>query len=361
VKRRAFLWSAAVVTVAAGAGGAVVLTGDRNQPTATASGTATTSTATVVRTDLATTEPVFGNLGYAGTISVSAASGGHSYTWLPAPGAVVAQGQPLYEVDGRGVPLLSGERPAWRPFEPGMTPGPDVAQLNSGLQAVGVASGLAGNTRFGTATSAAVRRWQRALGVPVTGRIELGEIVFAHAPLRVTEVSGQLGAPPEPGAPLLTATSTDRIVILPVPVDRVFMLHVADPVSITLPDGSTTTPGTVSSISPVATAPQDDQQGNGRTPQSTVDVLVTLADPAAAAAYTTAPVSVNVTTANARGVLAVPITALLARAGGGFTVTVVAGARRHQVPVTAGVFADALVEVSGGGLAEGDTVEVPAS
>jgi hypothetical protein len=361
VKRRAFLWSAAVVTVAAGAGGAVVLVGDRNQPAATASGVSATGTARVVRTDLATSEPMYGELGFAGTVTVTSATGGHSYTWLPAAGAVVGAGQRLYEVDGRAVPLLSGDRPAWRPFEPGMTPGPDVAQLNAGLVAVGTATGLAASTRFGAGTAAAVRRWQRALGVPVTGRVELGEVVFAPAPLRVTEVSAQLGAPPEPGTPLITATGTERIVTLPVPVDQVFMLHVADPVTVTLPDGETTTPGVVSAISPVAVTAENTGQDRG--PEtSTVDVSVTLADPNAVAAYNTAPVAVNVTTASVSGVLAVPITALLAApGGGGFVVTVVEGTRRRQVRVTTGLFADTLVEVSGGGLADGDVVEVPAS
>ena len=89
MRRRAFLWSAAVVTVAAGAGGAVVWVGDRNQPVATASGTPSTGTARVVRTDLATSEPMYGELGFAGRVIVAGATGGHSYTWLPAPGAVV--------------------------------------------------------------------------------------------------------------------------------------------------------------------------------------------------------------------------------------------------------------------------------
>jgi peptidoglycan hydrolase-like protein with peptidoglycan-binding domain len=359
VKRRAFLWSAAAVTVAAGAGGAVVLVGDRNQPVATASGAQATGTARVVRTDLATSEPLYGELGFAGMVVVTAATGGHSYTWLPAPGTVVAAGQSLYEVDGRGVPLLAGDRPAWRPFEQGMTPGPDVAQLNAGLVALGVASGLAGSSRFGIATAAAVRRWQRALGVPVTGRIGLGEVVFARAPLRVAEVSVALGAPPEPGAPLITGTGTDRIVTLPVPVDQVFMLHVSDPVTVTLPDGATTTPGTVAAISPVAVT-ADNSDPNRGPDQSTVDVSVTLADPHAVAAYNTAPVMVNVTTAGVQGVLAVPVTALLAAPGGGFVVTVVDGTRRRQVRVQAGLFAETLVEVSGAGLAEGDVVEVPA-
>lgn len=359
MKRRAFLWSAAAVTVAAGAGGTVVLVGGRNQPAATASDTPATGTARVVRTDLATSEPLYGELGFAGMVVVAGATGGHSYTWLPAPGAVVAPGQPLYEVDGRGVPLLAGDRPAWRPFEPGMTPGPDVAQLNSGLVAIGVASGLTGNTRFGLATMAAVRRWQRALGVPVTGRIEIGEIVFAHAPLRVTEVSVALGAPPEPGTPLITVTGTERMVTLQVPVDQVFMLHVSDPVTVTLPDGATTTPGAVSAISPVAVA-ADNSDPNRGPAQSTVDVSIALVDPNAVAAYNTAPVMVNVTTASVQGVLAVPVTALLAAPGGGFVVTVLDGTRRRQVRVRVGVFAETLVEVSSDALAEGDFVEVPA-
>jgi hypothetical protein len=140
-------------------------------------------------------------------------------------------------------------------------------------------------------------------------------------------------------------------------VDRAHLVHVSDPVTVTLPDARTTTPGRVSAVSPVAVAGNDE---GDRPAVSTVDVAVTLADPAKVAAYTTAPVSVNVTTAGVRGVLAVPITALLARPGGGFAVTVVDHGRRHQVAVTAGLFADTLVQVSGNGLAEGDTVEVPA-
>ena len=68
MKRRAFLWSAAAVTVAAGAGGVVVLVGDRNQPAATASGSPGTGTARVVRTDLVTSEPMYGELGFAGMV-----------------------------------------------------------------------------------------------------------------------------------------------------------------------------------------------------------------------------------------------------------------------------------------------------
>jgi putative ABC transport system permease protein len=40
-------------------------------------------------------------------VTVIGTTGGHSYTWLPAPGSVIHQGEPLYEVDGRPVPLLA--------------------------------------------------------------------------------------------------------------------------------------------------------------------------------------------------------------------------------------------------------------
>src|SRR5215470_2707684 len=302
--------------------------------------------------------PLFGQLGYARPVTVAGVTGGHAYTWLPVPGAAIAQGQPLYEVDGRAVPLLAGDRPAWRTLAPGVSPGPDIAALNTDLVALHYAQGLAGDPHFTAGTRAAVSRWQRALGVPATGRIEWGQVVFAAAPLRVRDVAAGAGGQPAPGQPVLTATSTERVVELSVPVDQAYLVHESEPVTIILPDGHSTTAGTVSTVSAVARRPPDSEPG--RSEQATVDVTVGLADPAAVAAYTSAPVSVALTTASVRGVLAVPVTALLARPGGDFAVTVVDGADHREVAVTTGLFADTLVQVSGDGLAEGDTVEVPA-
>jgi hypothetical protein len=60
----------------------------------------------------------------------------------------------------------------------------------------------------------------------------------------------------------------------------------------------------------------------------------------------------------------VPVTALVALAGGGYGVYVRAGGERRLVPVTPGLFANTLVEIRGdalhgGSLHEGDKVEVP--
>ena len=61
-----------------------------------------------------------------------------------------------------------------------------------------------------------------------------------------------------------------------------------------------------------------------------------------------APVKVRVTTAAARGVLAVPVTALLALSGGGYALERVTGeGTTEQVPVQLGAFADNFVQVTG--------------
>ena len=73
---------------------------------------------------------------------------------------------------------------------------------------------------------------------------------------------------------------------------------------------------------------------------------------------------VGITTDTVRDALVVPVTALLAQAGGGYAVEV-AGAgtnNNHLVPVSLGLFddADGLVQVDGE-LTAGERVVVPAS
>jgi multidrug efflux pump subunit AcrA (membrane-fusion protein) len=91
-------------------------------------------------------------------------------------------------------------------------------------------------------------------------------------------------------------------------------------------------------------------------------VDVTPSDPAATGTWDQAPVQVTVTTASVPGALVVPVTALLARSGGGYAVEVVdPGGTHHLVSVSLGLFddADGLVQVTGSGLAAGQEVVVP--
>jgi len=149
------------------------------------------------------------------------------------------------------------------------------------------------------------------------------------------------------------------VVTIPLDASQQSEVEAGDKVTVTLPDG-VTTPGVISSVGTVATTTTPVQ---GQGPATTIPVLVKLTDPSAAGTWDQAPVTVNITTATARGVLAVPVTALVARSPGGYVVEVVGpGSTRRWVPVTPGIFDDAngLVQVSGA-LRPGQRVVVASS
>ena len=180
-----------------------VWTGGTHPPVASA---VTGATARVMRTDLSARQLVAGTLGYQGFFTVASESGGGIITWLPAEGDIVRRGQPLFTVDGQPVTLLYGSLPAWRPFVPGMTAGPDVRQLQRNLAALGFDPGPADGV-FGWGTDLAVQRWQQARGQTVTGTIPLGAVAFLPGPLRVTTTPEQLGAPVAAGTSVVSGTS----------------------------------------------------------------------------------------------------------------------------------------------------------
>lgn len=321
-----------------------------------------TSVGRVERTSLSTQTPVSGTLGYAGswTVSVPSVSAYGSaaiYTKLPSGGDVVSRGQRLYGIDGEAVVLLYGSTPAWRVFRSGMSSGPDVGELNANLRALGY--GAPTRNRFTSATAAAVSRLQRAHGLPETGALLLGAVVFEPGPLRVTTVMPTVGQPVEPG-PLLTASSTRHSVAVQLDTAQQSQVKAGDRVTVTLP-GNRTTPGVVTSVGKVAAFAPGGGVSGASAP--TIEVTVRLLDAAAAGTLDQAPVDVSITGASVRNVLAVPVNALLALAGGGYAVEEVAANGTHQlVAVRPGLFDDAqgLVEVSGNGLAAGQRVVVPA-
>jgi hypothetical protein len=249
--------------------------------------------------------------------------------------------------------LFYGAVPPWRAFVPGMSPGADVAELNLNL-------GLSGDA-FTSQTAAAISSLQAAHGLPVTGELLLGGVVFQPGPVRVTSVTPAPGAPVQAG-PVVNVTSTRRVVTIALDASQQGGIKVGDSVVITLPDNSTT-PGRVSFVGTVATTPASDQGGGGSS-GPTIEVDVTPEHPAATGRLDQAPVDVSITTATVRGVLAVPVNALVALAGGGYAVEEVQAAGVHQlVAVSVGLFDDAagMVQVSGSGLAAGQRVVVPAS
>jgi len=340
----------------AGAVAAVVLAACGSPP-AGGSGGVPTTTATVVRTDIVTTQRVPGTLTYAGAYTLTNEAFG-IYTSLPAPGAVISRGQVAYRVASRPVVLMYGD-PAWRTLSVGVPDGADVKQLEQNLLALGFANSanLIANGHFDAFDAAAVRRWQASLGIAQTGAVGLGDVVFEPGPIRVTSVQPTLGSMAQPGQPAIQATSLTREVLVQLDVTMQQLVKLDDPVTVELPDARSIA-GTVSAISAVAeSAPVSPPNGG---PSATITVTVTLTDPAASGTFDQAPVSVDITDAVHKGVLAVPVMALLARPGGTYAVEAVEGSQRHMVPVTTGLFDDrGLVEVSGTGLREGMSVEVP--
>jgi hypothetical protein len=189
-----------VALVAAALCGAAVTIAVRGTPAAPAPNPPPVGTVAVVRTDLASTVLTEGTLGYTSSPPIVNQRAG-TYTSLLPAGTVVQPGQALYRVDNGPVVLMSGDVPAWRPFSPGMTDGPDVAELEANLIALGDARGLltVAGPHFGSATAVAVKRWQSALGLPVTGSVDLGDIVFVPTAVRVDSVTVAPGQPAAPG------------------------------------------------------------------------------------------------------------------------------------------------------------------
>lgn len=274
----------------------------------------------------------------------TAVSPGTVYTWLPGAGDVIKQNQPVYAASDRPVPLLYGSEPAYRAFYPGMSDGPDVHQLNRDLAALRFAGkDLAKSGQYSAQTAAAVRRWQSSKGLPVTGEIPLGGVVFEPGPIRVTSVSAAVGTPVgdagDGHGTVLKATGTVPVVT----VDLGPELKPGERVSVTTPGGGLSAGGTVKSV-----------EGQKAT-------IVLDSPPPPTAVAEQAPVSVSVNSRTARHALAVPVNALVPLPGGGKGLDVVTGdGSLRLTEVTPGLRAGAQVEVKGPGITDGTSVAVPA-
>jgi Putative peptidoglycan binding domain len=322
---------------------------------------AAVTTARVQRRTLTAQTTESGTLGYAGDYTVGGQGHG-TLTWLPAVGQVIRQGQVLYRLDGQPVILLYGSVPAYRRLAEGAkasdVTGTDVAQLNRALVALGYASSDdldPSSDEFGWATKAAIEKLQDHLGVKQTGALELGQVVFLPTAARVTSVAATLGGPA--GGAILKASSTRRQVVVNLDANLQSQVKVGETVTIVLPNGHTT-PGHITSVGKVATTPA---QGSNSAPTVEVDITPTRAS--ATGTLDQASVQVAIITDTARNALVVPVDALLALAGGGYAVEVVAADGVHRlVPVQLGLFDDAagLVQVTGSGLTPGQRVVVPA-
>jgi putative peptidoglycan binding protein len=356
---RAKLATVVVAAVVVSAATVAIVVFQRGSSSSGAPAAPVIATVPVVRTNLVEQDQADGTLGYAGSYSVGGQGRRGVVTALPVVGQTIGRGQQVYGVDGHAVPLFYGQTPFYRTLEAGVPDGPDVAELNDNLIALGYRSGRAGNQTFSDATAAAVRRWQAALGVDQTGVVDPGDAVLEPGEVRVVGVTAVLGNPPL--STVMTLSGTRRLVTVDLPVAQQQVVKPGAAVQVQLPNGATT-PGHVSDVGTVAVSPPSTSPGTGGAQNATITVQVALDNPADAGDLDGAPVVVYFTGDVHNGVLAVPVTALLALASGGYAVEPVdRGGATRLVPVRLGAFADGDVEISGPGLAAGMRVEVPSS
>ncbi len=335
---------------------AAVVASGGGEASAQSAATPVTSTATVAPRDLIQRDTVQGTLTYTDGRNVPNYRQG-TVTRLPAEGATLARGDVLYRVDTKPVVLLYGGQPAWRALSEDVTGGEDVRQLERNLRELGYdeARTMRIDNVFGSATRAAVERWQEQLGVEITGVVTLGDVVFLPGKRRVGTLRAAVGDRVRGGQWLLATTATSRIVNADIEASRQGDVDVGDVVVVDLLNG-TTAKGTIGAVGQVAKT----AMANGN-PTSTIELKIQLEQPRVAGRLDLAPVEVQITNERANDVLAVPVTALLGLRGGGYGVEVMRSGVPVVIAVEPGLYSDGgYVEISGGALEEGDKVVVPA-
>ncbi len=163
-----------------------------------------------------------------------------------------------------------------------------------------------------------------------------------------------------PAEAILQTASTKIVVSVQLPASNQSEAIVGEPVTVELPSGRTVD-GRVTQVSPVA---QSSSSGSGSgsgnaagggsgSTSATIPVTVTLTGHhPSLVGLDAAAVSVNFVAQQARHVLSVPVTALLATAGGGYDVQE-AAAPHGLIPITPGLFAAGYVQISGAGIYPG--------
>jgi peptidoglycan hydrolase-like protein with peptidoglycan-binding domain len=343
-----------------------LLSSDDADPEPVAEVASEAETAAVVRRDITETRTVEGTLGF-GEKTPFPTGGTGVVTSLPAKGARIDPGIVLYGLDNHPVHMFPGEVPMYRDFEIEMEDGADVLQLEQTLDFLGYGTGMTVDANFTTATADAIEDWQTNIGVPATGLIEKGKIVFYTDPIRIASVDSTVGAQIIPDQVIFQISDINQVVTVELPPEDRDLFAPEDQVEVEFPDGLII-PGTVTAVRETTTsaaaaapavpgAPQADEGSD-----TIIEVTIVLAEDPGASGFEGVPVEIEVVTSQLSGVLVVPVPSLLALAGGGHAVEVVVetpeGTKTTElIGVELGEFADGMVEITGE-IAEGDVVVV---
>jgi hypothetical protein len=326
-------------------------------------------TAVVTPADISSSDPQQGSIGFGRTWTVKAAGEG-VITWLPAGGAKLVRGDQVYRVDDQPVALFYGRLPLFRPIDREGMVGRDVRVVADNLGALGYRTGRqpAPGSYFGQPAAGgkkppppivvhrgesvltgalilAIRRWQRDRQVPETGRLGRADVVVERGPVRVASVTAQLG---DTGGDVMSVSGTAKVISVPIDASAAGSITLGDQVAVVLPDGGRKRAKVTAVGAQISKS--DDDQGDG-TPKLTVTLTAVHATDLRK--VDSADVEVDFATETHKGVLTVPVGALLALSEGGYGLQISGG---PLVAVKTGLISKGMAEVSGGGLSAGAKV-----
>jgi peptidoglycan hydrolase-like protein with peptidoglycan-binding domain len=322
-----------------------------------------------------------------------------------AAGQTISNGEQLAEIDGEPLFALVGRVPAWRDITPGES-GPDVAELQKALAALGYYQDGDTPGFFGTATQDAVSAYYEHLGYtpPAAGGVPMTDVIFMPSlPAKVIAVNGAKGQ--QPGQPFLELAARGSLALTG-ELSPAYAAQVKPGLKVKLFDevtgiraaGTIAEVGTATTIAPVGTivnvgggsasvsaagSAGSGSAGSGSTGSGTTGAAAgsgnsgSAANPGATpfipltvnpsnplpAALNGENVLVTVDTGRTEGpVLTVPVAAIVTTGSGTSYVTVAGGhGKQTQVPVTPGISENGYVQVTpvtAGKLGAGDSVVV---
>jgi peptidoglycan hydrolase-like protein with peptidoglycan-binding domain len=288
-------------------------------------------------------------------------------TWMPSAGTVVSRGQPIFRLDNQPVVLLYGMIPVWRGFASGMSPGPDIAQLETNLLSLGYGQsvGLKTDGTYTAADARAITAFTQSVGLVASSQLGFGTILFEPGPIVITGHSVVLGSRVGAGTQVVQVASTTPEVVAELSAAQAADIAVNTPATFLIgTTKSVNLNGRVSSISPSA---QGNPAGSGASSSANgssqnIQVTIEITDAPPDLPLRSQPVLIQFQTKVVPSAYIVPITALIALVGGGYALQVDDGnGKSHLLAVTVGAIdeTDGVAQVTGVGVRQGLMVKAP--
>jgi peptidoglycan hydrolase-like protein with peptidoglycan-binding domain len=243
-------------------------------------------------------------------------------------GAVADRGSILYAADTEPVVALLAPEALFRDLDTGSPDGDDIKALEENLSALGYGSGVTVDRHFDGGTAAAVKRWERALGRETPdGIVSVGEVVLLPEPAAVISLRAAVGDKLKVGTPVLTLGTESRVVTARLDVEDRASWALNTVVQIDWAGGPGT--GTVTEVG------RDEVDGQ-------VEVTIALG-PGAPDVPIGTEVDVSTVTAERKGVVTVPVSAIVRGRSGPAVRT-----GGSELPVKLGIVSGGLIEITGG-------------